>query len=93
MQTVVRGAVSPTADDTTVPALNQRSRVSLTAFLRDTTFSWHDYRSAITGTASRRIAPQGANLALFRTTSAAVTAVFSMVIPVSKKKLLGMNRG
>ena len=35
MRTVVRGAVLPTADDATVSAPNQRSRVSLAAFLRD----------------------------------------------------------
>ena len=36
MWTVVRGAVSTTADEVTVSALNQRSRVSLTDFRRDT---------------------------------------------------------
>ena len=51
-QTVVRGAASPTADDATVSAPNPRSRVTLTAFLRDTNFSRHDLRSAITGGAS-----------------------------------------
>ena len=49
MRTVVRGAVSPTADDSMVSALNQRSRVSLTAFRRDTIFSRHDFKFAITG--------------------------------------------
>ena len=45
----MRGAVSPTADEATVSALNQRSSVSLTAFRRDTTFSRHDFKSAIRG--------------------------------------------
>ena len=48
MRTVVRGAVSPTADDATVFAPNQRSCVSLTAFLRDIIFSQQDFRSAFT---------------------------------------------
>ena len=89
---VVRGAASPTADDATVSALNQRSRVSFTAFLRDTIFSRHDFKSAITGPASTSIAPQGSNFELFLTESAAVTAVFSMLIPVSEKKFLCVNR-
>ena len=38
MRTVVWVAVSPTAYDATVSAPNQGSRVSLTAFLRDTKF-------------------------------------------------------
>ena len=57
MRTVVRGAASPTADDATVSRSNQRSHVSLTAFVRDTTFSGHDFRSAITGPDSILIAP------------------------------------
>ena len=93
MQTVVRGALSPTADEATVSELNQRSRVSFTAFLFDMTFSRQDFKSAITGPARTPIAPQGSNRALFRTASAAVTAVFSMLIPVSEKKLLCVNRG
>ena len=93
MRTVVRGAVSPTADDATVSAPNQRSRVTFTAFLRDTFFSRHDFRSAISGPASTPIAPQGSNFELFRTASAAETAVFSMLIPVSEKKFLCVNRG
>ena len=59
MRTVVRGAVSPTADKATVSALNQRSRVSFIAFLRDTIFSRHDFKSAMTGPASTTIAPKG----------------------------------
>ena len=93
MRTVVRGAVSPTADEATVSAPNQRSRVSFTALLLDTFFSRHDFRSAITGLASKPSAPQGSNFELFRTASAAVTAVFSMLIPVSEKKLACVNRG
>ena len=92
VRTVVWGAVSPTADDAMVSALNQRSRVSLTAFRRDTIFSQHDFNSAITGTASTPIAPQGSNFELFRIASAAVTAVFNMLTPVSKKKFLCVNR-
>ena len=65
MRTVVRGAVSPTAGEVTVSALNQRSRVSCAAFLRDTIFSRHDFKSAITGPASTPIAHQGSNLTLF----------------------------
>ena len=49
MQRVVRGAASPIADNATVSAPNHSSRVSLTAFLRSTTFSQHDVLSAITG--------------------------------------------
>ena len=43
MRTVVRGALSPTADEATVSALNQRSRVSFTAFLCDMIFSRQDF--------------------------------------------------
>ena len=93
MRTVVRGAVSPTANQATVPALNRRSRVSFTAFHRDRIFSRHDFKSATKGPASTPIAPQGSNLELFRTASAAVTAVFSMLIPVSEKNFLCENRG
>ena len=93
MQTVVRGALSPTADEATVSALNHRSRVSYTAFLWEIIFSRQDFKSMITGPASTSTAPQGSNLALFRTTSAAVTAVFSMLIPLSEKKLLCGNEG
>ena len=93
MRTVVRGAVSPRVDDATVSAPDQRSRVSLTAFLRDIIFSQHDFRSAITRPASTPIAPQGSNLALFRTASAAVTTAFSMLTPVSEKEFLCVNRG
>ena len=57
MRTVVRGAVSPTGDEATVSALNQRSRVSLTAFRRDTIFSRQDFKPATTGPASTPIAP------------------------------------
>ena len=92
MRTVVRGAVSPTADDATVSAPNQRCPVFLNAFLRDTIFSRHDFRSALTGPASTPIAPQGSNFKLFRTASAAVTAVFSMLIPVSEKVSLREER-
>ena len=92
-RTVGRGALSPTADEATVSALNQHSRVSFTAFLCDISFSRQDFKSAFTGPASTSIAPQGSNLALFRTSSAAVTAVFSMLIPVSEKKLLSVNKG
>ena len=74
MRTVVRGALSPTADEETVSTLNHRSRVSFTAFLWDKIFSRQDFKSAITGRASTPIAPQGSNLSLFRTASAAVTA-------------------
>ena len=93
MRTVVPGAVSPTADEATVSALNQRSRVSLTAFHRGTIFSRHDFKSAITGPASTPIAPHWSNFELFRTASAAVTAVFNMLIPVSEKKFLCANMG
>ena len=86
MRTVVRGALSPTVDEATVSALNHCSRVSVTAFLWDKIFSRQDFQSMVTGPASTSIAPQGSNLALFRTASAAVTAVFSMLIPVSEKK-------
>ena len=75
MRTVVRGAVSPTADEATVPALNQRSRASFTAFRRDTIFSRHDFKSTTTGPVSTAMAPQGSNFELFRTASEAVTAV------------------
>ena len=64
----------------------------LTAFLRDTIFSQHDFRSAITRPASTPIAPQRSNLELCRRASAAVRAVFSMLIPVSEKKFLCVNR-
>ena len=93
IRTVVRGALSPTADEATVSALNQRSRVSFIAFLRDKIFSRHDFKSTITGPASTPIAPQGSNLAQFRTASAVVTAVFSMLIPVSEKKIHCVNEG
>ena len=93
IRTLVRGALSPTADEATASALNQRSRVSFIAFLRDTIFLRHDFKSAITGPASTPIAPQESNLAQFWTASAAVTAVFSMLIPVSEKKLLCVNKG
>ena len=52
-----------------------------------------ELKSATTGPASTSKAPQGSNLALFRTASAAVTAVFSMLIPVSEKELLCVNKG
>ena len=87
MRTVVRGAVSPTADEATVSALSQRSRASFTAFLRDTIFSQHDFKSANTGPASTPRAPQWSNFEPFLIASAAVTAVFSMLIAVSEKKL------
>ena len=90
MRTVVRGALSPTAHEATVSVLNQRSRASFTAFLCDMTFSRQDFKSAITGPASTSIAPRGSNLPLFRTAYAAVTAVFSMLIPVAEKKLLSV---
>ena len=93
MRTVVQGAALPTAEDATVSEPNQRSCVSLTAFLRNIIFSRHDFRSAITGPASTLIAPQGSNLELCRTGSAAVTVVFIMLIPVSEKKFLCVNRG
>ena len=93
MRTVVRGALSPTADEATVSALNHRSRVSFTAFLWDKIFSRQDFKSAITEPASTSIAPQGLNLSLFRTASAAVTALLSIPIPVSAKKLLCVNEG
>ena len=93
MRLVVRGAVWPTANEATVLALNQRPRVSLTAFLRYTIFPRHDFKPAITGPASTPIAPQGSNIELFLTASAAVTAVFSMLIPVSEKRFLCVNRG
>ena len=69
------------------------SRVSLTAFLRSTTFSRHDLRPAITATTSTPIALQGSNLELCRTAFAAATAVFNRPIPVWEKKLLCVNRG
>ena len=87
------GAPSLTADEATVSALNHRSRVSFIAFLWDRIFSRQGFKSVITGPASTSIAPQGLNLSLFRTASAAVTAVFSMLIPVSEKKLLCVNEG
>ena len=93
IRTVVRGAVSPKADDAMVSALNQRSRVSLTAFRRDTFFSHHDFKSAIMGPASTPIAPQGSNFELFRTASAALTPVFNMLTPVSGKKFFCVTRG
>ena len=62
MRTVVWAAASPTADDATVSAPDQRSRVSLTAFLRDTFSSRHYIESAIAGPASTRITHQGSNL-------------------------------
>ena len=68
-------AHSPTADEATVSLLNHRSRVSLTVFLWDKIFSRQDFRSMITGPASTPIAPQGSKWALFRTASAAVTAL------------------
>ena len=93
MRKVVRGAVSPTADDATVSAPNQRSRIPYFALFRDTIFSGHDFKSAFTVLTSTPSAPQGSNVALFRTASAAVTAVFRMLIPVSEKKFLCVNRG
>ena len=69
------------------------SRVPLTALLSSTTFSRHDVRSSSTGLASTPIAPQSSNSELCRTASAAATAVFNMLIPVSEKKLLCVNRG
>ena len=93
MRTVVRGALSPAADEAMVSALNHRSRVSFTAFLGDKIFSRQDFKSAITRPASTSIAPQESNLSLFGTASAAVTAVFSMLIPVSEKKLLCVHKG
>ena len=93
MRTVVRGSLSPTAYESTVSALNHRSRVSFIAFHCDKTFSRQDFKSATTGPASTSIPPQGSNLALFRTASAAVTAVFSMLIPVSEKRLLCVIKG
>ena len=93
MRTVVRGALLPTSNEATGSALNHRSRVSFTAFLWDKIFSRQDFRLAITGPVSTLIAPQGSNLLLFRTASAAVTTVFSKLIPVSEKKLLCVNKG
>ena len=92
MRTVMRGAASATADDATVCAPNNHSCVILTAILRDTFFSRYDLRSAITGPASTLIAPQWSNSELCRTALAAATAVFSMLIPVSEKKFIGLNR-
>ena len=93
MRKVVQGDASPTADNATVSAPNHRSRVSLTVFLRSTTFSRYDIRSAITGPTSIPIALQGSNSELCRTASAAATAVFNMLILVSEKKFLCVNRG
>ena len=93
MRTVVRGALSPTADEPTVSALNQRSRVSFTAFLCYMIFSRQDFKPAIMRPTFTSIAPQGSNQALFRTASAAVTAVFSMLLPVSEIKALCVNKG
>ena len=70
----------------------QRSRVPLTAFLHDTIFSARPHICNY-GNSLYTKSPQGSKLALFRTTSAAVTVVFSMLIPVSEKKLLCVNRG
>ena len=56
-RTVVRGAVSPTADEATVSALNQRSHISLTSFRRDTIFSRQDFKFVIMGPAFTLIAP------------------------------------
>ena len=72
MRTLVWGAVSPTADEATVSALNQRSRVSFIAYLCEITFSGQDFKSATTGPASTPIVPQGSNIAMFWTASAAV---------------------
>ena len=92
MRTVVRGTVSPTADEATVSALNQRSRVShrlppryiyLSARLQIFNYGASLYTKS----------PQGSNLALFRTASAAVTAVFSILILVAEKKFPCLNRG
>ena len=73
MRTNVPSAASLTADDATNSAPNHRSRVSLTAFLRDRTFARHNLRSPIKGLASTPIAPQGSNSELCRTASAAAT--------------------
>ena len=93
MRTVVRGTASPTADGSTVSAPNHCSRVSLTAFHHDIKFSRHDLRLASMGPASTPIALQGSISELCRTASAAGTAVFNMLIPVSVKKFLCVNRG
>ena len=93
LRTVVWGAASPTVDDATVPAPNQRCRVSLNVFLRSTTILQHALRSAITGPASIPKALEGSNSELCPTASAVVTAVFSMLIPVSEKKFLWVSRG
>ena len=92
MRTAMRGAASPTADDSTVSSPNQRSQVSFTLFLCGTTFSRHDSWSATTGSASTLIAPLESNSELCRTTTAAVTAVFDMLIPVSEEKFLCKQR-
>ena len=88
-----KGCSLTTSDDATVSAPNHRSRASSTAFRLDPTSSRHDSRSAITGPASILTAPQRLISELCRTASAAVTAVFKMLIPVSEKKFLCVNRG
>ena len=95
MWAVVQGAASPTADDATVNAPNHHPCVSLTVsvFLRSTTLSWGDLRPASTGPAPAPIGLQGSSSELCRTASAAPTAVFNMLIPVSEKKFHCVNRG
>ena len=87
------GAASPTAGDAKVSAPNQRSRVTLTAFLRRTTFSRHDLGLAITEPASTPIGLQGSNLELCQIESTPATAVFKIPIPVSEKKYLWLKGG
>ena len=88
IQTVARCAASPNVDGATLSAPKLRSCLSLTVFLRSKNFSQQDFRSSITGSASNPVVIQGSKSEMCRTAAPAATAVFSMLIPVSEKKLL-----
>ena len=86
----IRDADCRAADDATVSAPNHRSRVSLTAFLRDIISSRHDLKSTTTGPDSTPNAPQGSKSEIWRTASAAATSMLSMLILVSEKKFVNV---
>ena len=59
MRTLVRGAASLTADDATVSEPNQRSRVPLTAFLRDKFFLRTTSDLQLRGQPPHQLLPKG----------------------------------
>ena len=95
MRTVVRCAVSPKADDGTVSAPNQRSRVSFIAFFVIQFYLGTTSDLQLRGQPLHQVLPmdQTSNFELFRTASAAVTSVFGILIPVSEEKFLCANCG